>query len=143
MAERGSVWLLPASQREVAGGGQLEGWASEQSGGDGPRAALHTRQKGTPKVGAGLLSPPGVQRGSTAGPPGSQGTAATRRVSTGCKGPCGSLGLRVRGLFLHRRGMFPKPFSQAQNPQPAWESWRSDLTTNVGGVCICILKHHF
>lgn len=71
--ERGSVWLLPASQREVAGGGQREGWASEQSGGDGPGATLHTRQKGTPKVGVGFLPPPGVRRGSGPSPAGLPG----------------------------------------------------------------------
>lgn len=65
-----------ASQREAAGGGQREGWASEQSGGDGPGAALHTRQPGTPKVGAGSLPPPGVRRGSGAAPRGSRGTVS-------------------------------------------------------------------
>lgn len=73
VAGRGSVWLLPASQREVAGGGQREGWASEQSGGDGPGAALHTRQKGTPKVGVGWLPPPRVRRGSGPSPAGLPG----------------------------------------------------------------------
>lgn len=63
--------LRLASPGKSEGGGW--GWTA---GGLGVRAvgrrragaALHTRQKGTPKVGAGLLQPPGVQNESGAGP---------------------------------------------------------------------------
>lgn len=47
--ERGSGCLPRAGLGEAAVGGQREGRASEP-GGDGPGAALHTRQRGTPKV---------------------------------------------------------------------------------------------
>lgn len=116
VAGRGSVWLLRASQREVAGGGQREGWASEQSGGDGPRAALHTRQRGTPKVGVGLLPPRGVRRRSGPSPAGLPGgQPAAQRASTGCRAPAEYLTCVSGGYFCPGR----HPFSRAQKPLPA------------------------
>lgn len=110
VAERGSVWLLPASQREVAGGGQREGWASEQSGGDWPGGALHTRQRGTPKVGVGLLPPPGVRRGSGPGPAGLPGDS---RPPSGhpqvSEVPAENLACVFAGYFCTCRQRSPSP----------------------------------
>lgn len=119
VAGRGSVWLLRASQREVAGGGQREGWASEQSGGDGPGAALHTRQKGTPKVGVGLLPPPGVRRGSGPSPAGLPGDSQPPSGHLQASELQPSTWLESSGVIFAQAGTFPQPFSQAQNPLPA------------------------
>lgn len=111
VAGRGSVWLLRASQEEVAGGGQQEGWASEQSGGDGPEQHSIQGRKELPKSASACSSRPACGGGADPAPRGSRGTANPQRASTGCRGSSPAVGLRLRGLFLHRQAAFPAPFS--------------------------------
>lgn len=110
--ERGSGCFPRAGLGEAAVGGQREGRASEP-GGDGPGAALHTRQRGTPKV-AVACSRRGVC-GGRADP--------ARRCSPRDHRPPASIHrsrrlqpstlLASSGLFLHNLAGAPKPFSQA------------------------------
>lgn len=111
--------LRLASPGKSEGGGW--GWAAGGLGvraiGRGrPGAALLTRQKGTLKVGARWLPPPGG--GADPAPRAPKGQPAAERAS-GCRGSNSVLGLRLRGLFLHRQAACPEPFSRAQNPLPS------------------------
>lgn len=125
------------------GGGLREGWASEHSGGDEQERPSIQGRKGTPKVGAGLLPPAGVRNGSGAGPAElPRGPLAAGWVPTGSRGSGQHLA-GVFGGYFSQAGSVPPALLWAQNPLTAWKSWGSDLTTNVGGVYICILKHHF
>lgn len=88
-----------AGRGEAAVGGQREGRASEP-GGDGPGAALHTRQRGTPKVGVS-----GSRRGACGGPAdparrGSPGDPRRPAGSPGRAGSCRALGSPPPGLFF-------------------------------------------
>lgn len=117
--ERGFVWLLRASQREVAGGGQREGWASEQSGGDGQERPSIQGRKELPKSAPACSSHPACRTRAGRAPRSSQGTASRWVGIHRQQGLRASTWLASSGVIFPRQAVFPRPFSQAQNPLPA------------------------
>lgn len=92
-------------------GGQREGRASEQSGGDRPGTALHTRQKGTPKVGVGL------RRGREPCPVGLPADSQKpREHPQPVKTPADYLASFFGGYFCTGRECFPPPCTPTPTP---------------------------
>lgn len=117
--EGGFVWLLRASQRGVAGGGQREGWASEHSGGDGQERPSIQGRKELPKSAPASSRRPACGARAGRAPRTSQGTASRPGGVHRQPGLRPSTWLASSGVIFPRQAVFPRPFSQAQNPLPA------------------------
>lgn len=102
-----SSWLLPASQREVAGGGLPGGAGRQSTQAETSRAALHTRRKELPKSAPACSRQPACGTGRAGPAELTQGPLAALGGYPQGAGLGPALGWRLRGLFFPEAGGVP------------------------------------